>query len=717
MSGKENIIKMAYYSSDVNVYVESRSPIQEKKLPAIPKAVGVYRRVARNLADMNKHEKEITEAKLSNDYIAASELFKENVIRIYQILGAKGGLTQEEWDLMKTSASKGNYIFPDISLRLGTTMKFQLDDKSAETFIKSILEKSGYSLKILPSSGSSALYEDESKFLEELANSLSVNMVFEIIEQRIDNADYAATKNRLHYLTIYDFLEHHFGLGKNVPDKSKFLEYLDTCKDKESAYIIDVKKLISDFSGDFWAEYDKYREFKMIQILARWYGKSEVRVLSGAAYNFFHESLSEEMFSKALKILRVHTASLNPRKSKSETTGTNATFNFEIERLNGDVYALVNQNNYAASFTGSPKKLKLSSDNCLTLSGLEYGKTYCVSLWEVMGKDDTVKLGDLPSVTPGVKWPAVKSVSKTPSKNNLNISVIVSGGEGNISYMICMKKNAASIASVNDGEKIKPKFDSEKLSTTITATINSLEYDTEYVFCVFALIDGGKYCTKIVPDFKYIPKKLKLHTVIRKASARDESSTGTISLDFAERKWPDSFGNQTVTFACRTDRFPENPDDSEANFTINSMDINAYRNSVFKLKTAQEKSYAALYICGWLKDGQLVVQNAIYEIRYTFSKKNILSFDIWFNKKDIELPKMRIFCFDRKDNIIFKNENLTVGSEKQIQFQISGKVDSVLVEAADPLERQIYLFRNENTLDVGKSKLTFLGSLVNIFKS
>lgn len=695
---------MVRYSNDVNVYVESRSPMHEKKLPVVAKAAGVYRHpsVARNLE--NPNVRTITETSLNDDYNEALRLLEENIIHVYQILGAKGGLTESEWKLMKSSISKGLYRFPDINQSLGTAMRWQIDDKLVESFLKTVLKKHGIDVKLVSSSGDVLLYEDENAFLKKMASDFSVNMNFEQIEKKIDSADYSGTKKRLHYITIYDFLKFHLDL-KDVPSKEELIRNLDTCKDKASANIIAVKDLIVNISGNFWVEYEKYREFKMVQVLARWYGKSTVRCLNGAAYEYFSENISEQILSKAMSYLKVHTAFINPKKSKADTSGSNAVFEFQIEKLSGDIYATVNEGNYATEFTHASRKLKLTSSTSLQLQNLDYGKTYCVSLWEVMGSDDAVKLGDLPRVTPGIKWPTCKKISKSPVNDTFNFSVDIEGGEGNLSYVACVQKGNTIITTPNSGMKLKPNIESGKLSFSV----KTLEYDENYTFCVFVLLDEGKYCDKLVADFNYIPKKVQLEKVIRKAGNKYISGK-EIYLDFVNKRWPELFDSGTIRFACRTDRFPDNPDDGQPGFIINSVSENAYREGTFKLITPKDTFYPVLYICGWLnrgtEDNQLVVQNVIYDLLYKL-KGDVLHFDIFPNTQilNLSLPSLRIYGFDKKDNIVFSGENIIVGADLQCQLSSAGKIKMLVVETADLSERQIYQFRSRKTFSTGKTKV------------
>lgn len=697
---------MLRYSNDVNVYVESKSPMHEKKLPVIAKAAGIYRHpsVARNLE--NPNSRTITETSLTDEYNEALRLAEVYIVHIYQILGSKGYVTEEEWDLILNSVGRNNYLFPDVVLELGTTMRWQIDSKVMDSFLRTILSKHGIDVRILPMSGGSALYQDETVFLEQMATHFSVNLVFEKIEKKIDSADYGGTKKRLHYMNLYDFLKFHFNM-ESIPNQQELISLLLNCKDNASANIISAREMIEAIQGDFWKEYEKYREFKMVQVLARWFSKSTVRILNGQAYEYFAETISEQMLLQATKFLKVHTAFMNVRKAKSATNGTSATFSFEIQNCSGDVYATIGEGAYATQFRTGGKKIKLHSKNTLEIEDLEYGKTYCVALWEVL-ENDAAKIGELPKITPGINWPVAKDFCKIPVDRVLQCKMRVEGGEGNLSYCACIRKGTGKITSPSEGER----FNLQVHNGTLTFSSNDLEYDEVYTVCVFALLNNGAYFEELIPSFQYVPKKVELVKIIRKA----ETSNGIhiekeANLDFADRQWPSIFGEGIVRFACRTDRYPQSPEDGEILFSIPPIRRSDYLDGVFKITSKKLLPlYSTLYICGWLDRGtgneQLIVQNCLYDLQYKV-KGNVLRFDVMHNLpyEKIEFPEMRICCFDKKDTIVYSEKNAKIGSDYRYTMTPTGKVKYIVIEAADPVERMMYRFRSAKTLDFGKSKI------------
>lgn len=696
---------MIRYSNDVNVYIESKSLISEKIVPVPTKAAGVYRRVAKNLE--NPDARKITEATLSDEYVEARRIFEEVVVRVYGILGAKGGVTADEWELIKSSISKGTYMFPDVTLELGTATPWKIKDGCAEEFIREVLRKHGITVKIISLVGGKQLYDDENTFTKQMSVDFAIINEFKQIEEKLEIADYSGTKKRLHYLTIYDFLKFHLGLGV-VPTKEEFIKHLETCKGCKSAGIIDARELVNKIKDDFWVEYEKYREFKMVQVLARWYSKSSIRSINREVYEFISCNISESMLNKAMKYLKVHTAFLNPRNSKGDTKGTTANFKFRLQDVNGDIFAVVNENNYIDDYSKASKKIKVTSISSLAINGLEFGKNYCVSLWEDMGNGDAIKLGDLPRVTPAIKWPAVKSIKKCPFSDTMSFSIDIEGGEGNLTYVGCMKKGNDKIESITDGSELLP----ERSGNTLKFEVKALEFEQDYVFCVYVLLDGGKYTNKIISEFTYTPQKNKFERIIRLSTEGNKFVFDKeILLDFADREWPELFGDGTVEFACRSDRFPESPNDTESGFYIGTLSKESYKNSIFKITSDRDTIYPMIYICGWLKTStgatQLVVHSIIYHILFKF-KSNVFKIDTTLvkNKSDLKIPILKVSCFDKNDNIVFSSNNIIPDSQGTFSVNPTGKVKFVVVEAADPFERQVYLFRNRTGLKTGKSKIS-----------
>lgn len=692
---------MQPYSKDVNVYVQAKAPLNEKKIPVVLKAIGAINKEAipLNMDYLEACKKRITEDSLKSEYGEARESFKRMLVLVFQILNAKGGLTQSEWDLMKSSLTKTKFIFPDIIMELGTRQAWTIERGSEENFIRTLLSGAGFEVKILPEPNGKPLFENVTTFVEKMYIDFGINTIFKDIEKAIDkrgkDSGYGKTKKKLYYITIYDFLKYHLGLtGK--PSINEVLQALKNCTDKNVGEIIEIRdNLIPKVKGDFWAEYDKFLDFKYLETLVYWFSSSKVRYLSDEAYNYFSSVLNKEMLLKALRYLKVHTASLNMKHIKVQTKGNSANFSgFGIQRCSGDIYATVCTGKYAINYADTTKKIKLMQSDQLHIDGLEFGKAYYISLWEVTGKDDAVKLGDLPSVTPGIEWPVIRDLSKSMISDVLHITMKIENPDKTMSYVICMKKGNSFINSFRDGSQFKPSSNSTE--TEIKFEIPNLTYDEEYTFCVYVLLQNGKYFNKICQDFKYIPKKLQLFKVIRKPG--QSLKLNEVLLEFGEKHWPHELDNVKIRFACRTDRYPENPDDSESAFLIESLDQDSYKEGMFKIKTNRRLlNFQSMFICGWIERGggiiEQVVKNALYRIFYKV-KKNEIILDI-FNKNSSPLPPLRFYLLDRKNVVLFSDDNVIFTNGKYIgnwglkSFMFA---KYVRLEAKNPEDRLVYEF-------------------------
>lgn len=699
---------MQPYSKDVNVYVQAKAPLNEKKIPVVLRAIGAINKEAIPL-DMDYLEtcrRKITEQSLSSEYAEALTNFEKMLVLVFQILNAKGGLTQTEWDLLKSSLTKTKFMFPDIIMELGTRQAWTIERGSEENFIRTLLSKHGFEVKILPEPNGNLLFENATAFIEKMYTDFGINTIFRDIERAIDkrgrDSGYQSTKKKLYYITIYDFMKYHLDItGK--PPINELVQALKNCTDRNVGEIIEIRdNLIPKVNGDFWTGYDKFLDFKYLETLVYWFSSSKIRCLSGEAYNYFSSVLHEEMLVKALRYLKVHTASLNMKRIKVQTKGNSANFScFEIQRCSGDIYATVCTGKYAVNYEDTTKRIKLTQLDQFRIDNLEFGKAYYISLWEVTGKDDAVKLGDLPSVTPGIEWPVSRDLSKSMISDVLHITLKIENPDKTMSYVICMKKGNTFINSFTDGSQFKPSSNSTE--TEIKFSISNLIYDEEYTFCVYVLLQNGKYFNKICQDFKYTPKKLQLFKVIRKPGLgfnemSENFKLNTVSLEFGEKHWPQELDNVRIKFACRTDRYPENFDDSEGDFWIASLDQDSYREGMFKIRT--NKTFAFLqniYICGWIDRGsglvEQVVKNALYQIHYTVKRNEIILNT--FCETLPPLPALRFYLFDKKHNLLYSDENVVFNNGKYTgkwSFMNFVSAKYVQLEAKNPEDRLIYEF-------------------------
>lgn len=708
---------MREYSEEVNLYIETNSPIDSKVLPSVASAKGKYNRIAPQLENANSRQ--ISNETLEKDYNDALTVFENYIVSVYRILSGKGYLTESEWELILNNISDSRYIFSDLVLKLGTTRPWIFKGEKEE-FVKSVLKRKGfYNIKIIPSSDENRLFDTPNNFINDLKTSLSINMVYEDIEKALNGKGYIGTKQRFNYLTIYDFLKFHLKINQK-PLRDEFINILENCKDKNIINIRSAKSYIQGITGDFWKEYERYRGFKMLCSLVYWFSKSSVRYLTEDMYEYFVNNVDNELLRNVLSELKVHTAVLNTRRTKIIQKGTNVTFsNFSIDSSSGTIYATVEKDRYADSFSSASTKIKLTSTDSLTIGNLTYNCTYYVSIWEVFDDQDAVKLGNLKTVTPGVEWPRYDYIlENTGEKNNdfnkfandrnLDISFSLKTSEGDYTYTVRCKEGGGTISSPVEGKGFTPQIFGKGDLLKFTLTIPQLEYNCEYTISAFVMIKGNEKIFSKLFEYSHIHKKVEAIPVIRRSTDKNE-----ILLDFVGNQWPVEFGKNdsstAIAFACRTDHFPDNIDDGMNDFAIKIIDYSSYRQGIFKVKCNTRNIPPVLYISGWLLSSgrpvKQVVRNAIYEIYYQV-KNNVLIIDENIRINNVTVPKFDFYAFDRKDRVIASEKNVELDpSELQWSFTPSGKVNSVLVEASDMLERQICLFRNSKSGETGKVKI------------
>lgn len=702
---------MIKYSEDANLYVETRSPM-EKCSPPAPVKVTAYRQIAMKLADGVTPE--ITERMLNDNYHEALRLLEEDVCQVYRLLSGKGGVTQEEWDFIVDNVKKGNYVFQNIVLQLGTPMNPVIGAtgtpaqkrETTEKFLKQILSKHGISLQIVPPIPGDYLYEKTEDYLRSLAAALKIHMEFKSIETHLESCDYVKTKKRLHYITIYDFLKYHLGCNK-IPNKQELIQLLQGCKDHDVLGIRLSVDEIQKIPGDFFAEYERYRDFKMIQVMGRWFGKSTVRCISSAAYRYFADQIDENLLNDALHYMKVHTATLVPKKSVSRFEGTSAIFRYSVEGFTGrQLWATLDTNGYAKDYRQTAKLIKDVGIQGFRADNLQMGKTYYASLWEMNDDDDVVKLGDLPAVTPGINWPDVKSVQKMQSDRSLRLTVEFANRSqiAQFQYIACVKAGTARIQSPKDGMRLMGTVS----GNSISFQARNLQYDQPYQICVFAVDRSGKYGKRIVPDFSYTPVEKEMLRVIRKEGRRVDE----VNLDFDGNQWPSSElpDGTIIQFACRTDRFPKDMNDSEPGYEIAPLGKVSYSGGAFKVKIRKNGgSSAVLFLCGWIKSGNaagtLVVRNALYEINYHRQKEGVFGhkYSVTFHVASHipRIPRLSFVAYNRGGNMVasgtFDSQKIdskgTPVQDVRYEFTATGKVAGFVIRPENLAERRLFYFR------------------------
>lgn len=694
---------MQLYSKDVNVYVQAKAPLNIESPPAVVKAVGAINKESIPLdssyADACK--KRISESSLKEDYKNALTHFDDMLLLIYQILSAKGGLTKDEWELIKNSITKTKYMFPDMVMEMGTRQPWTIEKGAEEEFIRKLLSAHGFEVKLLPDGNGSPLIEGNIKeFVDQMYQAFGINPIFRDIENAIDkrgkDSGYGKTKKKLYYITLYDFLKFHLGI-EGKPAISEVLQAMRDCKDKNSGEIIAVRdSLIPKINGDFWAEYDKYLEFKYIEVLVYWYSVSKVRSLNGKAYDYFLQAVGESVLQKAMQYLKVHTASLDQKRIKVKTQKNTVIYTgFEIHNPGGALFATICLGGYADTFTAAKRTEKIQKYNSLQVAELEFGQTYYISLWEVTGKDDTIKLGDLPTVTPGIQWPIRKDCRKSMVSDILNISLSIDYPDTSMSFVLCLKKGNSFVNSIKDGIQYKPTSDST--STEIKFKISDLIYEEEYTLCIYVMMQNGKYFNKIQQDIKYTPHKLHL-TPITFKPGNTSTSKNELGLEFQNKHWPEEFNNNEICFACRIDRYPESIDDSDDQFIISVLNQISYKDGMFKLRTLKkELKFQTLYICGWINHGsglvEQVVKNTLFRIKYSIRKNEVTLQQ--FDTSIHPLPLLRFYIFDKNHNLLYSDENVVFNNNKYIGswgLVVQIKAKYFQLEASSAEDRLVFEF-------------------------
>lgn len=657
---------MQLYSKETNVYVQAKAPLNTCSPPAVKKAEGVINKEAIPLDTTYAEEckKRITEDSLKADYKNAISYFNDMLLVVFQILNAKGGLTQNEWELIKSSITKTKFMFPDIVLEIGTRQPWTIEKGSEDEFIRDLLRNHGDEVKIIPESNGEFLFtENPKEFLDQMYVAFGINTIFRDIENAIDkrgkDSGYGKTKKKLYYITIYDFLKYHLNI-EGKPSVQEMIQALYDCKDKNSGEIIAIRdSLLPKIKGDFWAEYDKYLEFKYIEVLVYWFSKSKTRSLNGEAYKFFEQAVGESTLQRAMQYLKVHTAFLDQKRVKVKTQKNTAFYSgLTIHNPGDELYATICLGGYAESFKSAKRTDRLSAIDSLSITNLEFGKTYYVSIWEVANKDDALKLGDLPSVTPGIQWPVRKDIRKNMISDILHITLIIEQPDASMAYSLCIKKGNSFINSLRDGQQYKPC--SNSTSTEIRFEIPDLIYEEEYTFCIYVTLDNGKFFNKLQQDIRYIPHKLRLTPVIFKPGTAT-SDVKEIGLEFEGSHWPKDFSDDEIVLACRFDAYPETDTDSDSNLIIPHINQNNYKEGMFKIRTTLSKlEFQTLYICGWINRGsglvEQVIKNSLYRIDYSV-KLNEISL-INFDAAIIDLPVLRLYIFDRNHSLIYSDENV-----------------------------------------------------------
>lgn len=703
-------------SKEINVYVESKSPLHEYTAPNIMKAEGIFKKQAPNLEE-SRLSPTINDDTLRTDFSEAQQLFKEQIWNGFLILNGKGYLTPDEWQLLVTSAGKNTFLFPDISLSLGTKITLMLGKGGEEAFVRNVLREKGAEPVIREAAGGSLLYvkggegNTESQFLSGLVSELGVQTAaFEKLEKDIEQCNYRHTKKRLKYLTLYDFILYHFGSERVFPPE-ELIGKIQASPLKDSNEMIDMIKTIREMNAAaFWAEYEKFREFQLLKVLLHWYSVSTVRVLNGKAYQYISEQISEETLRKGLSYFRIHTASLDPVRSKAVQQGTTVVFTYELQNVGGEIRAAISRHTYPQTLSEAEFTFTPPHQGTLKLTDLTIGETYFVSLFEYMSEDDTVKLGDLPQITPGISWPTLTVFNKSLIGNALDITMQPDGVEGNVSFRAVLCKGEVKIASPTEGEEISQSSEGGK----ILFHAEELAYDEPVTAAVFALAENGKYFNKM-QEFTVTPKEAQLVQIVRRSA---DYLKKMIEFDFAGKTWPEEFGDDTLAIACRTDRYPVNPGDNEPIFSKKTLSQSDYNHGAFRVGLKRENAFPVVYISGWLSGrggAQPVIRSALYNLRYTV-KKPLLS----FLTKDIvvqmqvpkqmpeswALPKLNITVFNKSSAVIFNVNGVEMDPvSHSFTCDLKEAGAYILIEASEPLARQQYQFINQKTNGMGKTEI------------
>ena len=700
----------------VNVYAENQRPLNDFSAPPVEKSKAVFRNnmVAPNLDKACIPE--VTADSLRTDFDEAQQIFKEQIWNGYLILNGKGYLSEDEWQLLCTSAGKNTFLFPDVPLSLGTKKSLMITAGEEEAFVRSVLREKGAEPVIRPDAGGDLLMEKngekipENDFLAPLADALSIRSAFEQMELKLEQTNYKHTKKRLHYLTLYDLVLHQFG-SERVFTPAELIQKIDASEIHDTAGMIALKTAISEQNpASFWQDYERFREFQLLKILLHWYSVSKVRSLSGMAYSYISEQISEATLKKGLAFFRIHTASLDPARSNAAQQGSTVTFTYEIQRAAGEIRAAISTKGYPATLKEAEFVFTPPTAGALKLNDLKIGTTYYVSLFEYMSDSDCVKLGDLPEVTPGISWPKVTAFSKLLMDTALDISMQTAGGSGKLTYKAVLCEGSATIASPDEGTELSCQTEGSKL----LFHTDGLAYDEPVTVAVFVLLNGGEYFSKL-QEFSVTPKEAEMVQIVRRSA---DYGKKMIEFDFAEKAWPAEFGDNTLAIACHTQHYPQNPGDTEAIFTKKTLSKSDYHHGAFRVGIKKENTFPVVFVSGWLSGiggTQPVIRGALYNLRYRV-KKTLLS----FISKDIiitipkpaqlpenwKLPKLTVTVFNKNNAVIFNQSDLEF-DPRTFSYTCDLKETGayIMIEASDPTARQQYQFINQKTGGMGKTAI------------
>ena len=191
-----------------------------------------------------------------------------------------------------------------------------------------------------------------------------------------------------------------------------------------------------------------------------------------------------------------------------------------------------------------------------------------------------------------------------------------------------------------------------------------------------------------------------------------------IEFDFAEKTWPLEFGDNTLAIACRTDRYPLNPGDSEAVFTKKTLSRSDYHHGAFRVGLKKENTYPVIFISGWLSGvggAQPVIRNAIYSLSYSVKKPLLPLFGRNITvtvqrpaqlPENWKLPKLTVTVFGKNSSVIYNESGIAFDQQSLSHVcKLHEAAEAILVEATDPVERQQYQFINRKGDAMGKTAI------------
>lgn len=701
----------------VNVYAENQRPLNDYSAPPVEKAKAVFRNnmVAPNL------DKEcipaVTADTLRTDFDEAQQIFKEQIWNGYTLLNCKGYLTPDEWQLLVTSAGKNTFLFPDVSLSLGTKKSLVTAQGEEENFVRSVLREKGAEPIIREAAGGELLGINENgeripenEYLAPLVSALGIRTAFEQMELKLEQTNYKHTKKCLHYLTLYDLILHQFG-SERVFTPQELIQKIDASEIHDTAGMIALKTAISEMNAaSFWQDYEKFREFQLLKVMLHWYSASTVRSLSGKAYEYISEQISEDTLKKGLAFFRIHTAFMDTARANVTQQGSTAVFTYTVEHAGGEIRAAISTKAYPETLGDAEFVFTPPNAGSLKLNDLKIGTTYFVSLFEYMSDTDCVKLGNLPQVTPGVSWPNVTAFTKSLIGNSLDISMQASGGDGKLRFKAVLCEDSVKITDPNTGTELSGTTDGGKISFHA----DDLAYDETVTVAVFILLNDGEYFNKI-QEFSVTPKETQMVQAVRRSA---DYKKKMIEFDFAEKAWPAEFGDNTLAIACHTQHYPKNPGDTEPFFTKKTLSKSDYHHGAFRVGLKKENTFPVIYISGWLSGiggTQPVIRNAIFNLKYRVKKpflpflgKNItvtVPKPAQFSEK-WKLPKLTVTVYNKNNAVIFNQSGLEFDPQSgSYTCKLNERAAYILIEATDPTARQQYQFINKKNDSMGKTAI------------